>query len=269
MIAPKIAGMTSEAQRWRVGELADRCALSVDTIRFYQKRGLLPPPDRVGRVGWYGPAHAERLARIRDFQAQGFTLAVIRRLLDGELDPADLPLVAAVAADGEGNGPEQFLSLTEVADRAGVPLALVEAVEREGLLVPRRHAGETRYTEADVAIVGSALRLLETGLPMPELFAVARRHHETTREIAEMAVAMFDEHVRRPLLAAEIPAEARAERRVDAFRVLLPSVTDLVAHHFRRVLLEVAQEHIEAVGAPEERAAGDAEGGRALEGRLS
>ncbi len=261
--------MTSEAQRWRVDELADRCTLSVDTIRFYQKRGLLPPPDRVGRVGWYGPSHAERLARIRELQAQGLNLEVIRRLLDGELDPADMALVAAVAADGDSNQAERFMTLAEVAEQAGVPLALVEAVEREGLLVPRRHAGETRYTEADVAIVGSALRLLETGLPMPELLAVARRHHEMTREIAEMAVAMFDEHVRRPLLAAEISADARAERLVDAFRVLLPSVTELVSHHFRRVLLEVAQEHIEAVGAPEERAAVDAEGGRAMEGLLS
>jgi DNA-binding transcriptional MerR regulator len=260
--------MASETRRWRVGELADRCGLSIDTIRFYQKRGLLPPPDRVGRVGWYGPGHEERLARIRDLQAQGFTLAVIRRLVDGELDAADMPLVAAVASDGETDRAEHFLSLAEVADRAGVPLALVEAVANEGLLVPRRHAGEARYTEGDVAIVGAALRLLETGLPMPELFAVARRHHETTREIAEMSVAMFDEHVRRPLLAAELPADVRAEQLVDAFRVLLPSVTSLVAHHFRRVLLEVAQEHIEAVGAPEERAAVDAEGGRALEGPL-
>ncbi|MGZ8765432.1 MAG: MerR family DNA-binding transcriptional regulator, partial [Acidimicrobiia bacterium] len=47
--------MGTQAQRFRVGELADRCDISVDTIRFYQKRGLLPPPDRVGRVGWYGP----------------------------------------------------------------------------------------------------------------------------------------------------------------------------------------------------------------------
>jgi DNA-binding transcriptional MerR regulator len=261
--------VTSQAQRLRVGDLADRCDVSVDTIRFYQKRGLLPAPDRVGRVGWYGPGHVERLARIRDLQAQGFTLAVIRRLLDGELDSADMPLVAAVATDAEGDGPERFLSLAEVAEQAGVPLALIEAVEREGLLVPRRHAGVARYTEGDVAIVGSALKLLETGFPMPELFAIARRHHETTREIAEMAVAMFDEHVRRPLLSAAIPPDVRAEQLVDAFRVVLPSVTELVAHHFRRVLLEVAQEHIEAVGAPEERAAVDVEGGLALEGRVS
>ena len=36
---------------------------------------------------------------------------------------------------------------------------------------------------------------------------------------------------------------------------MLPTVTTLVAHHFRRVLLEVAQEHLEAVGEPAELAA--------------
>jgi hypothetical protein len=42
-------------------------------------------------------------------------------------------------------------------------------------------------------------------------------------------------------------------------------VTALVAHHFRRVLLEVAQEHLEQVGEPAELAAVNEESGRALE----
>jgi len=42
---------------------------------------------------------------------------------------------------------------------------------------------------------------------------------------------------------------------------LLPTVTTLVANHFRRVLLEVAQEHLERVGEPTELAAASAEPG--------
>ncbi|MEA2499237.1 MAG: hypothetical protein QOH26_1642, partial [Actinomycetota bacterium] len=49
--------------RYRVDELAGRCGVSVDTIRFYQTKGLLPLPERDGRVGWYGDDHVERLAR--------------------------------------------------------------------------------------------------------------------------------------------------------------------------------------------------------------
>jgi hypothetical protein len=47
--------------------------------------------------------------------------------------------------------------------------------------------------------------------------------------------------------------------------VLLPSVTALVAHHFRRVLLEVAQEHLESVGDSAELVAANAEASRRLE----
>jgi hypothetical protein len=53
-------------------------------------------------------------------------------------------------------------------------------------------------------------------------------------------------------------AEA-AERLVATFRDLLPAVTALVAHHFRRVLLAVAEEHIERVGGQAEIAATRAE----------
>jgi DNA-binding transcriptional MerR regulator len=249
----------------RVEELAGRADVSVDTIRFYQKRRLVPPPERRGRIAWYGTEHVERLAQIRDLQRRGFSLAVIRRIVTGELDRADEPLAAAVAAargDGEP-GDEEFLTLEELAERSGVPPALIESVVREGLLVPRRHEGDARFTAADVDIVGSGLRLLETGLPLPDLLALARRHHAATRDVAEGAVAMFDEYVRAPLqAAADLSDEDRAERLVEAFRVLLPSVTALVAHHFRRVLLEVAQEHLEAVGEPAELDAATAEANR-------
>ena len=66
---------------------------------------------------------------------------------------------------------------------------------------------------------------------------------------------MFDEHVRHPLQHADLPDDEKAARLVDAFGTLLPTVTALVAHHFRSVLLEVAQEHLEAVGSDSELAA--------------
>ena len=264
---PEAGSPAGAAERWRNEDLATRVELSVDTIRFYQKRRLLPPPVREGRIGWYGPDHADRLRRIRDLQTRGFSLAVIRRLVDGELDAADAPLAAAVAEvrDDDRSGPEEFLDLAELAARSGVPLPLVEAVEREGLLVPRLHDGVPCYTNADVEIVAAGLRLLEAGFPLPDLLALARDHHSATRDIAQTAVTMFDEHVRAPLRGSDLDADARAERLVDAFRVLLPAVTALVAHHFRRTLLQVAQEHLEAVGEPAELAAASEEAARAFE----
>jgi len=241
----------------RVEDLARAAGLSIDTIRFYQKRRLLPPPRREGRIAWYGDVHVVRLSRIRELQSQGLSLALIRRLLDGELDAADAPLAAAVADETGG----ELLTLTQLAGRTDVPEALLEVVVAEGLLVPQQRDGTDRFSAADTELVAGGLRLLGAGLPLPELLSLARRHHDMTRAIAEDAVAMFDEHVREPLREASMNDEERADALVEAFRTLLPTVTALVAHHFRGVLLEVAQEHLEAVGEPAELVAAAAEPG--------
>jgi DNA-binding transcriptional MerR regulator len=252
--------------RFRVEDLAREADVSVDTIRFYQKRRLLPPPAREGRIVWYSREHLDRLARIRDLQAEGLTLALIGRVLSGGLDATDAPLAVAVAeADADADGPEEFLTLTELAQRSEVPLPLLEAVAREGLLLPRLHDGGERYTSADIAIVRQGLALLEHGLPLPELMALARDHNVATRELSERAVAMFDEFVREPLRHSDLPDDEKAEKLVEAFRTMLPTITTIVAHHFRRTLLAVAQEHLEQVGNESERAAASAESARRLE----
>ena len=184
--------------RLRVEELAEQADVSVDTIRFYQKRRLVPPPVREGRVAWYGPEHLDRLARIRELQAQGLTLALIGRVLTGDLDATDAPLAIAVA---DAEAPEEFLSLAELAQRSGVPESLLEAVAREGLLVPRAHDGAERFTASDIDVVRAGLSLLESGFPLSDLLALAREHNDTTRDIAEQAVALFDRHVRTNTLA--------------------------------------------------------------------
>ena len=101
----------------RVEELARRADVSVDTIRFYQKRRLLPAPRREGRVAWYATEHEDRLARIKDLQRDGFSLAVIRRLLDGELEATDARLAAAVV--GAQRGDADLLDLDELATAWG------------------------------------------------------------------------------------------------------------------------------------------------------
>jgi DNA-binding transcriptional MerR regulator len=255
-------------QRWRVEDLARRADLSVDTIRFYQKRRLLPPPERQGRVAWYGPEHVERLARIRELQADGLPLALIGRVLGGELDATDAPLAAAVAA-ADTDARDEFMTLPELAEQTGIPSDLLDVIVREGLLIPRVQDGEARYTAADVAIVRQGLALVEQGFPLPALLALARAHHEGTREIAERAVALFDDYVRHPLRESDLPDTEKAERLVEAFRVLLPAVNSLVAHHFRRVLLTVAQEHLERVGEHHEIAAANEEAARIEEQRWS
>lgn len=248
--------------RFRVEQLAALADLSVDTVRFYQARGLLAAPRREGRVALYDEEHVDRLERIRRLQAKGFTLATIRRLLDGELDAADEALATAVSESESTGSDADTFTIEELASRSGIPLALLQATVREGLLVPRRVADGERYTSADVAAASAGLRLLEAGLPLPEVLELARRHHTAMREVAERAVELFDEHVRKPLRESGLDDADAAERLVAAFNELLPATTTIVSHHFRRTLLAVAQEHIERVGVDAELAAVEREAAR-------
>ena len=65
-----------------IGELATRCAVSRDTIRFYEREGLLPQPRRTpAQYRVYGDEDAGRLLFIRHAQALGLTLDDIRELV--------------------------------------------------------------------------------------------------------------------------------------------------------------------------------------------
>jgi len=67
----------------RIGELGKATGVEVETIRYYEKAGLLAAPAR-HENGYrsYGAAHLERLAFIRHCRALDMPLAAIKRLLD-------------------------------------------------------------------------------------------------------------------------------------------------------------------------------------------
>jgi DNA-binding transcriptional MerR regulator len=254
----------------RVEELARRAGVRVDTVRYYQSRGLLPAPRRSGRVALYDDEHLKYLDRVKSLQAKGFTLATIARVMSGELDAADQALVGALAGEVLQGGNGELLEIDELALRTGVPAGILRAVEREGLLVARRVGDRSGYTEDDVDVARAGLVLLEWGLPLPELLELARRHDEAMRQVAEMAVEMFDTYIRsslrtgvsesQPTTEATTETALRANKLVEAFEALLPATTTLVAHHFNRVLLATALAHIEHVGSPSElRAIEDSE----------
>lgn len=73
----------------KIGELATRAGVHIQTIRYYERRRLLPEPGR-RPSGYrdYGSEALDRLHFIKRAQELGFTLAEIRELLALRLDPA-------------------------------------------------------------------------------------------------------------------------------------------------------------------------------------
>lgn len=236
--------------RYRVEELATRCDVSVDTIRYYQRMDVLPRPAREGRVAWYGDDHVDRLAQIQRLQDQGFTLAMIRRILHGVADPSEQALAAALAGPLTGDA-EERLTLEQLAERTGVSPTLLEVVAREGLLVPRPGDSEAPYTTADVEAVRAGFALLEAGVPLSELLALARDHDEAMRALADRAVDLFARYVVDPIRGTTESEADAAQRMVEALQSMLPAASAVVSHHIGRRLIAAARTRIEADDEPE------------------
>ena len=73
--------MANEARDLTIGTLARQGGVGVETIRYYQRRGLLPTPRRGDGVRRYGEDALKRLRFIRSAQAAGFTLEQVGELL--------------------------------------------------------------------------------------------------------------------------------------------------------------------------------------------
>src|SRR6218665_3452391 len=76
------------ATAMRIGELGRATGVDIETIRYYEKIGLLPAPARSNNVyRSYAQPHLERLAFIRHCRALDISLADVKRLLDFDAQP--------------------------------------------------------------------------------------------------------------------------------------------------------------------------------------
>jgi MerR family transcriptional regulator, redox-sensitive transcriptional activator SoxR len=80
------AGTESTDGTLSIGEVAERAGLRASAIRYYERSGLLPPPERRAGQRRYGPGVLDLLLAIGVSKEAGFSLAEIRRLLGGFAD---------------------------------------------------------------------------------------------------------------------------------------------------------------------------------------
>ena len=227
---------------YSVEQLADAAGVRVDTVRYYQAQGLLPPPKRAGRRALYAESHLKLLRRIRELQRDGLPLAVIKRMVaDGK--GAKRRATALERAIAEQRG-EQQLTRSDLASASGVSEELIAAVENAGLVEPVKVGGKARYGEADVAMARAALAVLREGFPLTELLGLAITHASNTHDVAERAADLFDRYARRHKSGEEKPEQ----EVVESFKRLMPAITALVAHHFQRTLIAVALARLEERG---------------------
>ena len=233
---------------YKVEELATATGVKVDTVRFYQGRGLIPPPERQGRTAVYHDRHLSRIRQIRSLLENGFSLAQIARLPEPREDISEAKsismseahLLAALAEEHVG---ERALTRAQLVAEAGVPDELITAALAAGLLEPDLKGGEERFSNSDVEMLRSGLALIGAGIPLGEMLELARTHARQVQELCDAGIDLFNDHIRK---ASQ--SDTNPEVVALAFQQLLPKVTRLVALHFQRTLVNRAIDRLRRTG---------------------
>src|SRR3954467_9672371 len=172
-------------------ELTARVGMSVRNIRFYTTRGLVPPPIRRGRSGYYSSDHVARLELVQELQAYGFTLSAIEKYvarIPADASPEDIALHRTMLAPWQADLPVE-MSRTELEKRTGRTLSDDDLTTLAALgIVFRTKRG--RY-EVAVSQLSVGLGLLELGFPTEAALAAADVYAEHGRQIAKELNELF------------------------------------------------------------------------------
>ncbi len=132
------------------------------------------------------------------------------------------------------NDPGRTLDRAELAEAAGVPAFIADLVIDAGLIAPVDVApadldGAERFDPAAVDMLAAARTLVDEGVAVEELAALAMRHATHVESVIDDAIELFERPRRR---AGRDPSGSAA-----TLQRLAPVVTDLVAKHFERTLV--------------------------------
>ncbi len=172
-------------------ELTERVGMSVRNIRFYTTKGLVPPPLRRGRSGYYTGDHVARLQLVQELQGHGFTLSAIERYVAGipaDASAEDIALHRTMLAPWMADSWEE-LSRAELELRTGRALdtAALETLEALGVVRP---CGRGRF-QVSMSQLGVGLGLLDLGYPIEAARAAAEVYAAHGRAIAEELYELF------------------------------------------------------------------------------
>ena len=228
----------------RIDDLARDSGLTVDTIRFYQREGLLPAAERVGRTKLYGPAHRERLEQIRDLQQRRFSLAAIKALLDSE-QPG---IVEGIFA-----GSDAHYTFEQLVTRSDVDPGLADRLRDSGLLRDPAEFGRDAYDGADLDLLRAVAELARLGLPGDVIVELTTIYTDGVERMQSQVLDLFTGRRgpgwkdTRELRTFQASAAASAGE-------LLPTVTRMVQYVHQRTLQRLTLGAIETEAGWRERA---------------
>jgi DNA-binding transcriptional MerR regulator len=207
----------------KIDDLAHEAEVTVDTIRYYQREGLLPEAQRSGRHKLYGPEHLHRLERIRELQGRRFSLAAIRALLDAERPG----LVEGIFGDEPAN-----YTFDDLVEKSGIDRTLAGRLREAGLLRDPGDFGRDAYDGADLDMADAVAELSQAGLRDDVIVEIASIYAQGIEAMQTQVLDLFAGR-RGPSWEPD-ELEAFQDRTAEHAGSLVPLVTRVVSYaHFR------------------------------------
>jgi DNA-binding transcriptional MerR regulator len=245
--------VAARVKRLTIDELSARSGVSSRNIRYYQTRGLLPPPEVSGRLGYYDRRHLERLALIQELQAEGLNLQAIGWLLSGgaTVETEELRRLKRALLDEWVVETPIEVDAVEVAEAYGAQDLAGEDAERAvelGLFGPADDPAKVRVRLPSVLAAGR--ELTEMGVPVARQLEVLERMRAHAAAVAESYVDMFDEVVLAEWDARGRPAD-EWQRVRESLERIRPLAGDALLTVFHQVMADAVAERIDAAARPE------------------
>lgn len=181
--------MSDERKLMRISELAEATGVSVQTIHYYLREGLLPPPVKTApNMAYYGAEYMEDIRLIKELQERRYLpLSVIKLVLAAKREGKDVSQLRDMRLSLEGLfrplGPEEELEplgVVEMVAMTGLAAGTLEALGEMGILMPAATPLGKRYDGLDVRIARGVKRLLDLGLELSDL-TLYRQYLEALR----------------------------------------------------------------------------------------
>lgn len=227
-------------QRMTIDQLAQATGLTARNVRNYQSRGLIPPPEVHGRVGYYGPEHLAALQLIREMQAQGFNLAAIAHLLERSRGAGEhvLGFTRSLMAPFETEAPE-IVKRAELARRLGDELDAEQLAkaQRLGLLNP---IAKDSFEVPSPTLLAAGERLIGLGVPLETALELTSALKRQTERIAQTFVEIFLRFIWEPFDEAGRP-EADWPRVQQALDQLRPMASEAVTASFQQAMSKAVE----------------------------
>src|SRR3954462_8490403 len=191
--------MIQTASELTIDDLARRVGMSVRNLREWRTLGLLPAARMRGRNGFYDEAIVDRVRGIQKLHAEGFTLELIRRMLEagGESGDDVMGLARALPAPFRDKAPP-LVDMDGWTERWGRARKKdLDRVVAIGLL-RRRDDGRLEYTSTRLAEIMDVLHGL--GLTLAQELDVGAEIRPHADAIADLFERLWLDHVWQPFL---------------------------------------------------------------------